>query len=89
MKGGTVSMLMALEAIIKTGVKLKGDVIYQSVIEEESGGAGTLAAVLRGYKADGAIIPEPTNMKFFPKQQGSDAVLNYCKRPFCRWRYQV
>ncbi|WP_174732983.1 peptidase [Mesobacillus harenae] len=71
MKGGTVSMLMALEAIIKTGVKLKGDVIYQSVIEEESGGAGTLAAVLRGYKADGAIIPEPTNMKFFPKQQGS------------------
>ncbi|MDF2854530.1 MAG: acetylornithine deacetylase [Neobacillus sp.] len=71
MKGGTVALLMAIESLIATGIKLKGDVIYQSVIEEESGGAGTLAAVLRGYKADGAIIPEPTNMKIFPKQQGS------------------
>lgn len=71
MKGGTISLLLALEAIINSGITLKGDVIFQSVIEEESGGAGTLATVLRGYKADGAIIPEPTNMKFFPKQQGS------------------
>jgi acetylornithine deacetylase len=71
MKGGTVSLLLALESLIASGKKLKGDVIFQSVIEEESGGAGTLAAVIRGYKADGAIIPEPTNMKLFPKQQGS------------------
>ncbi|MFT9597278.1 peptidase [Mesobacillus sp.] len=71
MKGGTTSLLMAMEAIKNSGIKLKGDVIFQSVIEEESGGAGTLASVLRGYKADAAIIPEPTNMKLFPKQQGS------------------
>ena len=71
MKGGTIALLLAMEAIINSGITLKGDVIFQSVIEEESGGAGTLATVLRGYKADGAIIPEPTNLKFFPKQQGS------------------
>lgn len=71
MKGGNAALLAAMEAIILCGVKLKGDVIFQSVIEEESGGAGTLAAVLRGYEADGAIIPEPTNMKFFTHQQGS------------------
>lgn len=71
MKGGNVSLLLALEALIKLEVKLKGDVIFQSVIEEESGGAGTLATVLRGYHADGAIIPEPTSMKLFPHQQGS------------------
>jgi acetylornithine deacetylase len=71
MKGGNVALLFAIESLVKNGIKLKGDVIFQSVIEEESGGAGTLAAVLRGYKADGAIIPEPTNMKLFPKQQGS------------------
>jgi acetylornithine deacetylase len=71
MKGGTAALLMAIESIIATGTRLKGDIIFQSVIEEESGGAGTLAAVLRGYRADGAIIPEPTNMKIFPKQQGS------------------
>jgi acetylornithine deacetylase len=71
MKGGNVALLFALESLIANNIRLKGDVIFQSVIEEESGGAGTLAAVLRGYKADGAIIPEPTNMKLFPKQQGS------------------
>ena len=71
MKGGNVSLLLALESIVETGIRLKGDVIFQSVIEEESGGAGSLAAVLRGYQADGAIIPEPTNMKLFPLQQGS------------------
>jgi acetylornithine deacetylase len=71
MKGGNVSLLLAIEAIIKTGIKLKGDVIFQSVIEEESGGVGTLATLIRGYRADAAIIPEPTNMKLFIKQQGS------------------
>ncbi|WP_339787313.1 peptidase [uncultured Imperialibacter sp.] len=71
MKGGNVALLLAIEAVIKSGTRLKGDVIFQSVIEEESGGVGTLAAVLRGYTADAAIIPEPTNMKLFIKQQGS------------------
>nr|WP_304214254.1 peptidase [Fredinandcohnia onubensis] len=71
MKGGNVAMLLAIQAIKESGIQLKGDVIFQSVIEEESGGAGTLATIIKGYKADGAIIPEPTNMKIFPKQQGS------------------
>lgn len=71
MKGGTAALLLALEAIRANGIQLKGDVIFESVIEEESGGAGTLATLIRGYKADAAIIPEPTNLKFFPKQQGS------------------
>jgi len=71
MKGGNVALLLALEATIKSGLKLKGDVIFHSVIEEESGGVGTLATLLRKYRADAAIIPEPTNMKLFIKQQGS------------------
>ena len=71
MKGGSTSLIMALEAIIACGIRLKGDICFQSVIEEESGGAGSLAAIIRGYKADGVLIPEPTNMKIFPKQQGS------------------
>ncbi|WP_163853497.1 peptidase [Paenibacillus elgii] len=71
MKGGNVSLLLAIQAVQGLGLRLKGDVIFQSVVEEESGGAGTLATVMRGYQADAAIIPEPTNMRIFPKQQGS------------------
>jgi len=71
MKGGNVALILAMESVIKSGLKLKGDVIFHSVIEEESGGVGTLATLLRQYKADAAIIPEPTNMKLFIKQQGS------------------
>jgi len=71
MKGGNVALLLALESIINSGIQLKGDVIFESVIEEETGGVGTLATVIRGYRADAAIVPEPTNMKLFIKQQGS------------------
>ncbi|RXI96683.1 peptidase [Anaerobacillus alkaliphilus] len=71
MKGGNLSLYLAIEAIQQLNIKLKGDVILHSVVEEESGGAGTLAAIMKGYTADAAIIPEPTDMKIFPKQQGS------------------
>ena len=44
------------------GVRLKGRLMVESVIGEEDGGVGTLAAVLRGYVADG---PDgPRLMKF-------------------------
>lgn len=71
MKGANVAMMMAVESIVKSGIRLKGDIIFHSVIEEETGGVGTLAAILRGYRADAALVPEPTNMKLFISQQGS------------------
>lgn len=71
MKGGNVALLLAVECLQELGIRLRGDVIFQSVVEEESGGAGTLDTILKGYKADAALIPEPTNMRIFPKQQGS------------------
>ncbi|KYG34798.1 peptidase [Alkalihalobacillus trypoxylicola] len=71
MKGGTISLLLALQLLSDIQVTLKGDVIFQSVVDEECGGAGTLATILEGYKADGVLIPEPTNQKIFPLQQGS------------------
>ncbi|KQL33955.1 acetylornithine deacetylase [Bacillus sp. FJAT-25509] len=71
MKGGNVAALFAIEAIKKCNIPLKGDIYFESVIEEESGGAGTLATILRGYVADAVLIPEPTKMKIFRKQQGS------------------
>lgn len=71
MKGGNLSALIAVETLMALGIRLKGDVIVQSVVEEEAGGAGTLAALERGYTADAALIPEPSEQKLFPRQQGS------------------
>ncbi|MEZ4590535.1 MAG: ArgE/DapE family deacylase [Chloroflexota bacterium] len=71
MKGGLCCGLFAVKAIRDAGVQLKGRVHVQAVIGEEDGGAGTLAAVLRGPKADAAIIMEPTELMIAPAQAGA------------------
>ncbi len=44
----------------KLGIKPKGDIILHLVIEEETGGNGTLALIRRGEKADCCINLEPS-----------------------------
>ena len=62
MKGGVTAQVMAAKAIAKSGCGLKGDLIVESVVGEETGSheLGTTAAVERGYVADGAIVSEPS-----------------------------
>jgi acetylornithine deacetylase len=71
MKGGLVCALYAAKAIRDAGFKLKGRLILESAIGEEDGGVGTLAAVLRGYRADGAIIMEPSELNLIAAQAGA------------------
>ena len=71
MKGGVVANLFALRALRQAGFAPAGDVIFESTISEEDGGAGALAAVLRGYLADGALISEPTNLAIVTAQGGA------------------
>lgn len=60
MKSGTVAGFHALKAVLDAGVRPRGTVILQSVVEEEAGGgAGTLATLLRGHTADALLNPEP------------------------------
>src|ERR1700722_9086857 len=58
MKSGLVAGLLAIHAIQRTYGRLAGDVVFESVIEEECTGNGTLAARLRGPRVDAALIPE-------------------------------
>ncbi len=60
MKSGTIAALYAVEAVRAAGFRLRGRLHFQSVIEEESTGAGALSALQRGYRADCALLPEPT-----------------------------
>jgi len=71
MKGGLCCALFAAKALRDAGVWLKGRLMVQSVIGEEDGGVGTLATVLRGYKADGAVVIEPTQLIVAPAQAGA------------------
>ncbi len=71
MKGGVATNLIAVQVLKSLGFQPGGDVIVESVISEEDGGAGTLAAVLRGYRADGAIITEPTDLALLAAHAGS------------------
>ena len=60
MKAGIVAMLYALKCIREAEIKLKGDLILESVVEEETGSGGTISTLVRGYKADAAIVTEGT-----------------------------
>jgi acetylornithine deacetylase len=71
MKGGLCCALFAAKALRDAGVRLKGRLVVESVIGEEDGGVGTLATVLRGYRADGAIVAEPTELIVAPAQAGA------------------
>ena len=61
MKGGLACQVMAVEALRRAGVQLRGRVQLQSVVGEEDGGLGTFATLRRGYRGDLAVICEPTS----------------------------
>jgi acetylornithine deacetylase len=61
MKGGLMAALMAMTFLHEAGLRPKGDIIFQSVVNEEHAGNGTLDLVRRGITADAAIVLEPTN----------------------------
>jgi acetylornithine deacetylase len=60
MKGGLASLLFAVETLHRAGVRLRGDVVYCANTDEESSGAGSLACVQHGVRADAGICGEPT-----------------------------
>ena len=60
MKGGIGCMVFAAEALAALGIRLAGDLVVCTVTEEESTGAGGLAAVVHGVRADAGIVLEPS-----------------------------
>jgi len=63
MKAGTASGFLALKCLHDLGVKLRGNVFAESVVDEENGGVnGSIAARVRNPHIDFAIVPEPSDM---------------------------
>lgn len=55
-KDGLTAILMAVEAVRRSGLQLRGDVILSSYVDEEyAGGNGLLSIVRKGYRGDAAV----------------------------------
>jgi acetylornithine deacetylase len=71
MKGGVAAMVLATEVLRALQVPLRGELIVNTVTDEESTGAGALASVAHGVGADGGIVPEPTALTAWLGTRGS------------------
>jgi acetylornithine deacetylase len=70
MKGGVACMVIAAEAVAELSGGLPGELIVNTVTDEESTGAGGLATA-RSITADAAIVPEPSGMDVWIACRGS------------------
>ncbi len=59
MKGPLASMMGALIAIKRSGRRLRGDLMFAGVADEEDGSLGCIDLMEKGYTADGAVVCEP------------------------------
>ncbi|NIM45133.1 MAG: ArgE/DapE family deacylase [Nitrososphaeria archaeon] len=71
MKGGLAAMTMAMDMLLRAGIKPKGDIILEYVVDEEWTGNGTLAAILKGYNAKAGISCEASDLEIQPATTGS------------------
>lgn len=68
MKAGLAAALGALEELVHAG-RLRGDVIFAGVADEEDRSLGT-RALLRDTRADAAIVMEPTGLEVATAHKG-------------------
>ncbi len=71
MKGGIAAMTLAAETLAGLGVRLAGDLLVCTVTDEESSGAGGIAAVAHGVRADAGIVAEPTGFDVWVACRGT------------------
>lgn len=75
MKAGVAMNLTVFKALRRLHATLAGDLVFETVVDEEFGGAnGTLAGRLRGYRADAAVVTESTSLRICPAQRGGRTV---------------
>jgi len=70
-KGHVAVIYLALAAMGELGLKLRGDLSAQIVIDEEVGGNGSLALIRQGERADGVCVLEATDLKLYSANRGA------------------
>jgi acetylornithine deacetylase len=62
MKAGVASILMAAEAVRRSGRSLKGDLVVACVVAETGGGVGAVHLIESGLRTDYCIVTEAGNL---------------------------
>ena len=70
MKGGLAAMITAITAIKKAGLRLRGELLLQAVVDEEVACRGVKSIIKEGLKADYAIVGEPTQLSICTAHKG-------------------
>jgi acetylornithine deacetylase/succinyl-diaminopimelate desuccinylase len=70
MKGPLAAMLAAFVGVKRSGLTLKGDLVFAAVIDEEETGKGVEYLAKNGPFVDAAVIGEPTNMRLAVGHKG-------------------
>jgi acetylornithine deacetylase len=67
-KAGLVAQAWAVRAIASAGIRLRGDLLVESVVGEEmmEHRSGVTATIERGHRADAALVSEPTSFSGAP-----------------------
>lgn len=61
-KAGIAEVLFLVDCFQEMGLSPGGDLVTGFVVEDETTGLGTLACLKRGYRTDGAVIVDGTNL---------------------------
>ncbi len=69
MKGSLAAMIAAAKALLDAGVRLRGDLLITAVADEEHSSIGT-EALVKEFKADAAIVTEPTELRLCRAHRG-------------------
>ncbi len=72
MKGSLAAMLLAMVLVKRAGIALQGDLLFTGVIDQEQCSLGTVDLVRRGFKADYAVVGEPTNLDICVAHKGME-----------------
>ena len=86
-KGGCVAAIAAVEAVVRSGISLRGDVLVTPVVAHKLGGAGTRALLNHGIKADLCINMEHSNNTIANVCVGVVMVRLWCTAPELFFRY--
>jgi acetylornithine deacetylase len=69
MKGALAAMMGTVKSLVDSGIKLRGNLIFTAVVDEEYQSIG-IRKLVQEYKADAAIVGEPTDMRVATAHKG-------------------